>query len=82
MLVMSRSRCNRSSPLCAVLHALPAALLFALSNASPRGRIRFKRLYCTRVDTSQSAALLNYKCCDQVGSAEVVQERSGRLEGW
>ena len=29
-----------------------------------------------------SAALLNYICSDEVGSAEVVQERSGRLGVW
>ena len=45
---MSRSCCHSSKSLCAVLHALPAALLSALSNASPRGQSRFKRLYCVR----------------------------------
>ena len=63
-----------------MLHSLPAALLSALSNASPRGQSWFKRLYCARV--GQSAALLNYMCGDEVGSAEVVQECSGRLGVW
>ena len=44
----------------------------------PLHQSRFKRLYCARV--GQSAALLNYMCGDEVGSAEVVQDRSGRLE--
>ena len=64
--------------LCSTLCPLHCSLPSAPSRLCPLHQSRFKRLYCARV--GQSAALLNYMCGDEVGSAEVVQDRSGRLE--